>query len=463
MIELYNTLTKKNETFEPITDKKVRMFVCGPTVYDLIHIGNARTFTVFDAFAKYLRHRGFEVDYIQNITDIDDKIIKRAAENGVSPLEYAARFTHEFKKDMAGLGVTAPRLVPATEHIPQVIAQVKRLIETGHAYRIDGDGWYFDLTTFPGYGKLSGRTAGMADDAISRIDESDKKRNRGDFCVWKFSKPKEPSWPDAELGDGRPGWHIEDTAITEHYFGPQYDLHGGGQDLIFPHHEAEIAQQESASGKEPFVKYWLHVAFLISKDAKMSKSLGNFSTLRDVLGRYSAPTVRQYLLAAAHYKTPLEFSDAILESIVAGQRSLAGAIGKALFLAAKDALASGAPTLAAAACLEKIQANLDADFNVPMAAGTLSGFVSQAVELMEAGSFTEADYAEFQKIISFFDTVLGIIPAVSLDLPAGQKIDELRQAERYAESDALRKEYQAAGLTVENTKHGTLVLKFAAR
>src|SRR3989344_3403901 len=280
-MKIYNTLTKTKEDFTSREDKKVRMFVCGPTVYDHIHIGNARTFVFFDVVAKYLRHAGFEVQYIQNITDIDDKIIARAKEAEEDPLAFAKKYEEIFLADMKAIGVTAVNQFDrATDHIPEVTKQIKTLIEKEHAYLIEGNGWYFDLSTFPEYGKLSGRTAEMANDAVSRIDENDKKRNKGDFCLWKLSKPEEPAW-ESKLGQGRPGWHIEDTAITEKYFGPQYDLHGAAQDLMFPHHEAEIAQQESASGLKPFVKYWMHSAFLVNKEKKMSKSLGHFITLNE--------------------------------------------------------------------------------------------------------------------------------------------------------------------------------------
>src|SRR3989344_5998797 len=257
MITIYNTLTKTKERLiprHPSTGsgrEKIQMFVCGPTVYDYIHIGNARTFVFFDVIAKYLRSQGYEVDYIQNITDIDDKIIKRAKEAGQNPLDWAKEYRQKFEEDMKDLEVSSPRYIPATDHIKQVVGQVKKLIEKKHAYLIENDGYYFDLKTFPEYGKLSGRKSEMADDAVTRIDENDKKRNKGDFCLWKLVKIDkeleignskfeiangEPAW-GSPLGWGRPGWHIEDTAITEHFFGPQYDIHGGGQDLIFPHHE----------------------------------------------------------------------------------------------------------------------------------------------------------------------------------------------------------------------------------
>src|SRR3989344_6827251 len=256
MLKIYNTLTKQKEEFNKQPGDKVRMFVCGPTVYDYPHIGHARTYVIFDVIAKYLRYKGIELNYLQNITDIDDKIIARAKERGIEPKELADKFEKLYYEDMKAIGIdSVSQYACATEHIPEIVDQVKRLIDKGHVYKIDpstslgaSGGFYFDLSTFPDYGKLSGRTAAQAEDSVSRIDESVSKRNKGDFVLWKLSGKDEPGW-DTELGYGRPGWHIEDTAISEKYLGQQYEIHGGAQDLMFPHHESEIAQQESASGK----------------------------------------------------------------------------------------------------------------------------------------------------------------------------------------------------------------------
>jgi cysteinyl-tRNA synthetase len=248
VLKIYNTLTRKKEVFEPIHKGKVNLFVCGPTVYDYAHIGNAKTYTQFDMIAKYL-------------TDIDDKIIKRAEENSEDWKELSRRYEKIYKEDMESLGIdSVNKYARATDYIKEIVSQVQRLIKKGFAYKIS-DGWYFDLSKDKDYGKLAGRTSLDSEDSVSRIDENKGKRNAGDFCLWKFSKPGEPVWK-SELGDGRPGWHIEDTSITEKEFGVQYDIHGGATDLIFPHHEAEIAQMESISGKKPLVRYWLHTGFL---------------------------------------------------------------------------------------------------------------------------------------------------------------------------------------------------------
>ncbi|MEK7138029.1 MAG: class I tRNA ligase family protein, partial [Patescibacteria group bacterium] len=259
--------------------KPLRMFVCGPTVYDNPHIGNARTAVFFDAFVKYLRSTGIKVFHLVNVTDIDDKIIAKAKAEKTTFSKIADEYWNVYKKNMEGLVVTSTtKFAMATKYIPQIQKQVQTLLKKGFAYEIEKDGIYFDVSKFSDYGKLSRRTAEQAEDGVSRIDQSIKKRNKADFALWKFSFDDEPGWK-SEWGRGRPGWHIEDTAITEYFFGSQYDIHGGGLDLKFPHHEAELAQQEAASGKKPFVKIWMHAGLLTLEGQKMSKSLGNFMTI----------------------------------------------------------------------------------------------------------------------------------------------------------------------------------------
>ncbi len=273
MIKLFNTLSRKKEVFKPIKGKKVNFFVCGPTVSLFSHIGHARTYVIFDVIIKYLREAGYKVFYLQNITDIDDKIIDRAKENKISPVKWAKRFEKEYLKDMRSLKINSvSKYARATDHIKEIISQVERLIKKGYAYQLK-DGIYYNISKFKNYGKLSKRTVIQAEDGVSRMDEAKGKRNKGDFCLWKISKPGEPKWK-SPWGWGRPGWHIEDTAITEKHFGPQYDVHGGARDLMFPHHEAEIAQMEALSGKTSFVKYWLHSGFLTVKGQKMAKTFG---------------------------------------------------------------------------------------------------------------------------------------------------------------------------------------------
>lgn len=307
MLKVYNTLSRKKEIFRPLKGKEVKMFVCGPTVYDFSHLGHAKTYIQFDSIARYLRFKGYKLFYLQNITDIDDKIIKKANEEGKKFYEISRVFEKHFLEDMDSLNVmSVNKYARATDYIKEIISQVERLIKKGYAYKIS-DGWYFDLSKDDDYGKLAKRKDLKEEDSVSRIDENSEKRNAGDFCLWKFSRENEPVWA-APFGDGRPGWHIEDTAITEKEFGPQYDLHGGGIDLIFPHHEAEIAQMESISGKVPLVRYWMHTGFLKINKNKMSKSLGNFKTIKDLLKVYS-PGVIRYFILSTHYKKPLDFSD----------------------------------------------------------------------------------------------------------------------------------------------------------
>ncbi|OYX43462.1 cysteine--tRNA ligase [Candidatus Saccharibacteria bacterium 32-49-12] len=313
-IKLYNTLTRKKEAFKPRRDNKVDLFVCGPTVYDYAHIGHAKTYIQFDILARTLRQSGYHVNYLQNITDIDDKIIQRANDNKIDWRELSQRFEEEYLEDMHALNNTSvDKYARATDFIEAIINQVQTLIDKGHAYVIDNDGIYFEIATFPEYGKLSRRTEIEEHDAQSRIDHSEAKRGWNDFALWKFSRRDEPSWP-APFGDGRPGWHIEDTAITETVFGPQYDIHGGAIDLIFPHHEAEITQMEAASGQKPLVKYWLHTGFLTINNDKMSKSTGNFITIRDIIKAGYSPMALRLLILQSHYRSPLNYTTDQLES-----------------------------------------------------------------------------------------------------------------------------------------------------
>ncbi len=468
MIKIFNTLTKQKEEFIPRDGKKAQMFVCGPTVYDYIHIGNARTFVFFDVVAKYLRHQGYDVDYIQNITDIDDKIINKAAEANREALDWAKEYQEKFEEDMKALGVTSPRYIPATKHIKEVIAQVQTLIDKGFAYEIKGDGWYYDLSKFPEYGKLSGRTAQGADDAVSRIDENNKKKNAGDFCLWKFSKADEPSWP-SDLGAGRPGWHIEDTAITENYFGPQYDLHGGGQDLIFPHHEAEITQQESASGKAPFVKYWMHVAFLVNSEKKMSKSLGNFETARELLKKYPKEVLRFYLLAN-HYRSPLDYSDDMFKQSVAAVSRIREFRNRLALI--KPSLHSSDKISEVSAIIEdaknKVFSALDDDFNTTEALGILFTTIKNLNAFFDRQELSVGSVGKIISLLNFFGNIFGIIPTdtkYNQDV-APKEITELvsqrekmRESKNYSESDRIRAQIEDLGWKIEDTLYGPLVVK----
>jgi cysteinyl-tRNA synthetase len=304
-LRVYNTLTGRKEEFVPLEPGKVKMYVCGVTVYDHCHIGHARANVVFDMIFRYLKYLGFDVTYVRNYTDIDDKIINRANRDGIPWHEISRRFIGEFDKDMASLGLELPTHQPkATEHIPEIIAIVARLVDKGNAYAVGGD-VYFRVATFGDYLKLSKRN--LEDmQAGARVEVDERKENPMDFALWKGAKPGEPSW-ESPWGLGRPGWHIECSAMSMKFLGETFDIHGGGKDLVFPHHENEIAQSEAANSR-PFVNYWLHNGFVNINSEKMSKSLGNFFTIKEVLERYDAEVLRFFLLSA-HYRSPIDFCD----------------------------------------------------------------------------------------------------------------------------------------------------------
>lgn len=469
MIRITNTL-KTGETKLPKLGSKIRMFVCGPTVYDYIHIGNARTFVVFDVIAKYLRYRGYDLKYIQNITDVDDKIIGRAQETGQNWKKVAERFEKIFLDDMKSLKVDSVDKYPrATKHIKEIIRQVKTLIEKRNAYLIRDDGYYFDLKTFPEYGKLSGRTTEMAEDAVSRIDKSTDKRNKGDFCLWKLSKEGEPSWK-SELGTGRPGWHIEDTAITEKYFGPQYEIHGGGQDLIFPHHEAEIAQQESASGLKPFVRYWLHVGFLTDKGGKMSKSLGKFLTVEETLKKYSPEALRFFFLSA-HYRSPLDYTEENLKQAEAAVNRLAEFLSRLEFTqkpSLRGASLRGSTSKLAPQprSIEETWRNfeneMDDDFNTAKAAGYIFDLVRVINPLIDSGELAKDDAKKIIDLLKRINKILSIIPSKPPETPDTvkelvQEREEARRNKDFARADQLRQQIKNLGYEVEDTAYGPLL------
>lgn len=448
VLRLFNTLTRKKEIFKPFKGKKVRMFVCGPTVYDYSHIGHAKTYVQFDVIVRYLRYRKYDVFYLQNITDLDDKIIQRARELGISPKEVAEKFEEEYYKDITTLGITSvSKYARATDFIDAIIKQVQTLIEKGFAYEIE-DGIYFDLSKFPEYGKLSGRTSLEAEDAVTRIDESVKKRNKGDFCLWKRSKPDEPKW-NSPFFEGRPGWHIEDTAITESHFGPQYDIHGGARDLIFPHHEAEIAQMESASGKKPFVRYWLHTGFLTVNGQKMAKSLGNFITIRDVLKEWTPQELR-FLYISTHYRRPIDYSKESLENARKSLERLNEFVRKVKY--GKDEFKSKLIE----ETKEKFVEAMDDDFDTPRALAAIFNFVR---EVNKTGGGKKA-----YNLMKEFDEIFGILSEAEVKIP--KEVEELvKERERarkrldFKSSDELRKKIAQLGYLVEDTPKGPKVKK----
>jgi cysteinyl-tRNA synthetase len=309
-IKIYNTLTKRVEEFEPLEPGHVKMYVCGPTVYDYFHIGNARPFIFFDVVRRYFEYRGYKVTYVQNITDVDDKIINRAAAEGITPQAVAEQYTQAYWEDLEKLGILPANYQPkATEWIPKMVEFVRGLIDKGYAYVLENGDVYFRVRKFGGYGKLSGKSLEELE-AGARVEVDERKEDPLDFALWKSAKPGEPKWP-APWGEGRPGWHLECSVMSMGLLGETFDIHGGGQDLIFPHHENEIAQSEAFSGK-PFVRYWMHNGLLKFQGEKMSKSLGNFEYARDVVARYGKEAVRYFYLSK-HYRTPINFTHEALE------------------------------------------------------------------------------------------------------------------------------------------------------
>ena len=444
-IYLTNTLTRKKEKFEPMGGKKVNLFVCGPTVYDYPQLGNAKTYTQFDFIVRFLRYIGFDVFYLQNITDIDDKILVRAGELNVEWNKLTEKYERLYMVDMKKLNnVSVTKYARATDYIKQIVKQVKTLIEKGYAYTID-DGIYFEISKFSDYGKLSGRTELKEGDSVSRIDKNSQKKGWNDFCLWKFSKPDEPSWK-SEMGAGRPGWHIEDTAITQNFFGPQYDIHGGAEDLIIPHHEAEIAQMESASGKVPLVRYWLHAAFLLVDGKKMSKSLGNFYTLGDVIKQGFDPLALRYLFLGSHYRDPLNFT---WESLSAAQNGL-----ERLQTTVSGLRQGGRTTLSreknekVGEFREKFVSALADDLNTPKA-------LAVVWEILKSSISNEDKY----ELAISFDEVLGLdlgqIQNAKHEIPNNIKIlmtkrDKLRLEGKFEEADKIRGGIEKLGYEVKD-------------
>ena len=365
-LRIYNTLTRKKEEFQPVRPGKVGMYVCGVTVYDMCHIGHARSMVFFDVVYRYLSGKGLDITYVRNFTDVDDKIINRANEVGEDWKELAERFIREFYVDMDALGLHRPTVEPrATEHIEQIQNIVARLIETGNAYEAGGD-VIFSVESFRGYGKLSGK---KTEELIagSRVQIDDKKQNPLDFVLWKAAKPGEPSW-DSPWGKGRPGWHIECSAMSAHYLGDEFDIHGGGADLTFPHHENEIAQSQAATGSA-FAKWWIHNGFVNIKSEKMSKSLGNVLNIRDILKTVHPEALRLFLLSS-HYRSPLDYNETSIRESSVGLERLYAAMGALEELAKTNGSATELPE-ELASIEEKFTEAMDDDFNTPKALAVL--------------------------------------------------------------------------------------------
>ncbi|MBE0417847.1 MAG: cysteine--tRNA ligase [Coriobacteriia bacterium] len=423
-IRVYNTLTRRKEDFIPRVEGAVSIYVCGPTVYNHIHIGNARTFLSFDAIRRYLEWRGFDVTFVQNITDVDDKIIARAAEEGATAEEVAHTYSEAFLDAMRRLGVRRPDVQPrATETVPEMIEMVEQLIDRGHAYEVDGD-VYFSVRSFPEYGKLSGRDI---DDMRSgaRVEVDERKHDPLDFALWKAAKPDEPHWP-SPWGEGRPGWHLECSVMAEKVLGSAFDIHGGASDLIFPHHENEIAQSEAVTG-QPFAKYWLHGGLLQVNAEKMSKSLGNFMLLREILDNYDSPVIRMLMLQT-HYRSPLDFSLDRLDEAKAAYERVATLVrnikwARGTTPAATGAMPSERDNLVemTSAARTRFVAEMDDDFNTAGALGALFEVARSANSFMAAhpSGLSSADLISLAGVEEVLVELLGVLGVTLGDITTG--------------------------------------------
>ena len=466
-MQIYNSMTRKKETFVPIHEGKVGIYACGPTVYNYFHIGNARPFITFDVLRRQLEREGYQVTFVQNFTDIDDKMIKRANEEGITVKELADRFIAEYYKDAKALGIRPATIHPkATEHIPEVISLVSRLIENGHAYATPSGDVYYRVSAFPGYGKLSGQNVEDRETGASeRLNVETDKESPEDFALWKAQKPGEPAW-DSPWGKGRPGWHIECSAMSMKYLGETFDIHCGGKDLLFPHHENEIAQSEGATGK-PYVNYWMHNGFINVDNQKMSKSLNNFFTVRDIAKEFDLEAVRLFMLSA-HYRSPINFSRDQIESANASLNRLYTARNSLLFQISNG---EDRPLNEnEKAFVERLKGYekrfddaMDDDMNTADALGAVFELVKDANVTIVQGASREAARKAMNSLEAICD-VLGILSKKEEELPEEiaalvEERAEARKNRDWARSDELRDRIIKAGYILEDTKQGQKVRK----
>lgn len=457
-MKILNTLTRRKEEFKPINEGKVGIYVCGPTVYDYIHIGNARPMIVFDTLRRYLEYKGYEVNYVSNFTDVDDKIIKRANAEGVDASVISERYIAEVKKDMAALNVREATTHPkATEEIPDMIEMVKTLIEKDYAYEVNGT-VYFRTRKFKDYGKLSKKNiddlrSGNRDLLVSGIDE---KEDPLDFVLWKPKKEGEPSWP-SPWGDGRPGWHLECSVMSKKYIGDVIDIHAGGEDLIFPHHENEIAQSEAANGTE-FARYWMHNGFLKINNEKMSKSLGNFFTVREIAEKYPLQVIRFFMLSA-HYRSPLNFSAELVEASKNGLERILTAVDRLKSINGTDGDVDKSVADEMDAFVKKYEDAMDDDLNTADAISVIFELVKYAnVNVTEESS--KATVELVLNTIEKLCDILGIITEKKeeiLDSDIEALIEErqaARKAKNFARADEIRDQLSSMGIILEDTKEG---------
>jgi cysteinyl-tRNA synthetase len=457
-LKVYNTLSKHKEEFKPVHEGKVSMYVCGVTVYDDIHMGHARSMVVFDMIARYLRYRGYHVDHATNFTDVDDKIIVRAKEQGIPPLQLSSMYVDRYFKEADALGVRrADRYPKASEFIPQIEELVRILVEKGYAYPVADGSVYFSMERVHDYGKLSGMKLEELR-AGARIEPGEEKRNPMDFALWKGAKPGEISW-DSPWGKGRPGWHIECSAMCMGLFGETIDIHGGGNDLIFPHHENEILQSESATGK-PLAKYWLHNGMLTVQEEKMAKSLKNFFTVRQVLSKHTREEVRFYLLNT-HYRGPLGYSDVALEEAAASLARLHNTYAELRSAAGTASGGEDAKELVERARKDFIE-QMDDDFNSRAAIAVIFDLAREVNRLMADGRLSKEGAQAAHLFLEEVDQVLGVLPAARTgedDLDAVMQIvieirKELRKRKMFDLADQIRDKLAAQGIKIEDTAEG---------
>ena len=463
-MKIFNTLTRRKEEFVPLTPGQVKMYVCGPTVYNLIHIGNARPMIVFDTVRRYFEYKGYDVQYVSNFTDVDDKIIKKANEEGVDAEVISKRYIEECKKDMAALNVKPATVNPqATQEIQGMLTMIQTLIDKGHAYVADDGTVYFKVKSFKEYGKLSHKNLDELQSGFRELKVSGEevKEDPNDFVLWKPKKEGEPYW-ESPWCQGRPGWHIECSVMAKHYLGDQIDIHAGGEDLIFPHHENEIAQSECANDKT-FANYWMHNGFLNIDNKKMSKSLGNFFTVRDIAEKYDLQVLRFFMLSA-HYRNPINFSHDLMESAKNGLDRIVTAVGNLAHLA--ENAQAGAMTDEEKALLEKtaemtakFEAAMEDDFNTADAIAAVFELVKFANSNSSAGNTAEYLNALKAKITALTD-VLGLITekeAEMLDEEIENLIAQRQQARKdrdFAKADEIRDTLLAKGIVLEDTREG---------
>ncbi len=467
MIKIFNTLTEKKEEFKPLEDKTVRMYVCGPTVYDHAHIGHARSAVVFDVIRRWLEYKGYKVIYVRNYTDVDDKIIKRSKEEGIPWYEVAEKYIKSYEEDMRTLNVKEPTYKPkVTEHIREIIEMIDGLIDKGYAYEADGD-VYFSVEKFPEYGKLSKR---KIDELIAgaRIEPGEKKKNPLDFALWKKSKEGEPGW-ESPWGIGRPGWHIECSAMSMKYLGETMDIHGGGLDLIFPHHENEIAQSEAYTGKT-FVRYWIHNGFVMVNKEKMSKSLGNFFTIKDILKEFSPDVLRLFLIST-HYRSPIDFSFERLKDVEKSLSRLLNFIESRKIIEELLISEEEGEELNIEGFRLEFESAMDDDFNTAKALGVLFELVKSA-NLLKDRAIKENKIALSEKraLLEAIDFVGNALKLLGFKLEREKEkgiedelikllIDvrsELRKRKAFDLADLIRDRLKELGITLEDLPSGTI-------